>query len=349
MKRSCLVSLILGVLVGGCGRPESPVPASAPEAGTGITIGFSMGGVRMERWKKDEQIVMDRARALGVQVISLTAVENPDLQNVQAENLLIQGVDVLLVLPQDSEQAARIVELAHEAGVKVIAYDRIIRNCALDYYVTFDNEKVGEYQAQAVMDAVVPGQPSRIAYIGGSPADHNSALLKRGAWRVLAPRVERGEVEVVLETFTKDWSAQNAYLDVKAFLDAGGRVDGVVAANDAVASGVIQALMEYNCHGVPVSGQDAELAACQRVARGTQTVTVYKPLTQLGETAVEMAVRVARGQPVETNASIHNGHREVPAVFLESVPVARTNLAETVVRDGFHSFEDVFGYKPLAP
>ena len=348
MKSSSLACAFLAAILAGCGnKDDAPPPPPSPSP---ITIGFSMGGVRMERWKKDEKILIDRARSMGVQVISLMAVENPDLQNDQAENLIVQGVDVLLVLPKDSEKSARIVEMAHKANVPVIAYDRIILDSPLDYYVTFDNEKVGEYQARGVVDALPPdARPARIAYVGGSPADNNSVLLKRGSMRVLAPLVDSGAVSIVLETSTKDWSAQNAYLDFKAFLDAGGRADGVVAANDATASGVVQALAECGIQGVPVSGQDAELTACQRVARGTQALTVYKPLAKLGEVAVDLAVRVARGLPVKTNASIHNRHRDVPSIFLESIPVTRDNLADTVVRDGFHSFEDVFGYKPRSP
>ncbi len=331
----------------GCGGSESPPPPAAPDAASQpVMIGFSQGGVRLERWIKDEQSIINRARELGASVLSLTALENPDLQNNQAENLIIQGVDVLVVVPQDSEKSARIIELAHKAGIPVIAYDRIIRNCALDYYVSFDNVKVGEYQAAGVIAALDPDRTNRLAYIGGSPVDANSAQLKQGAMRVLQPLLASGKATLELETFTADWSAQNAYQDMKNFLDAGGRVEGVVAANDATASGVIQALHEYGLPALPVSGQDAELGACQRVAQGTQIVTVYKPIDQLGRMAAEMAVQVARGLPVPVNASVNNGFHDVPSVLLESISVNRENLNDTVVRDGFHTHAEVFGGHP---
>ena len=336
------------VLLAGCGGPEKSIspPAGPAAAAQPVMIGFSQGGVRLERWKKDEQSIVDRARELGANVISLTALENPDLQNNQAENLVIQGVDVLVVVPQDSEKSSRIVELAHKAGIPVIAYDRIIRNCALDYYVSFDNVKVGEYQAAGVIAALDPNRANRLAYIGGSPVDANSAQLKQGAMRVLQPLLDSGKATLELETFTADWSAQNAYQDMKHFLDEGGRVDGVVAANDATAGGVIRALHEFGLSAIPVSGQDAELGACQRVAQGTQTVTVYKPIAQLGRMAAEMAVQAARGLPVPVNASVNNGFRDIPSVLLESISVNRENLKDTVVRDGFHSYEEVFGTHP---
>ena len=335
-------------MLAGCGgsEPATPPPAGPGAASKPVMIGFSLGGIRLERWIKDEQSIVERARELGATVVCLSALENPDLQNNQAENLIIQGVDVLVVVPQDSEKSARIIELAHEAGIPVIAYDRIIRNCALDYYVSFDNVKVGEYQAAGVIAALDPDRTNRLAYIGGSPVDANSAQLKQGAMKVLGPLLESGRATLELETFTADWSAQNAYQDMKQFLEAGGRVDGVVAANDATASGAIQALREFGLPPLPVSGQDAELGACQRVAQGAQTMTVYKPIDQLGRMAAEMAVQVARGLPVPVNASVNNGFRDVPSVLLESISVTRENLNDTVVRDGFHSYEQVFGTHP---
>ena len=333
-------------MLAGCGPADrlsapEPVPESGPAP---VVIGFSMGGIRMERWKKDEQIIVRLARERGAQVISFSANDNPELQNDQAENLIIQGVDVLLVVPYDGEKSARIVEMAHRAGIPVIAYDRIIRNCELDYYVSFDNEKVGEYQAQGVLDALDPSRTNRLAYIGGSPLDNNSYQLKRGAMRVIEPEVAQGRAIVVLETFTRDWSSQNAYVDLREFLAAGGRVDGVVAANDATASGVVQALREQGLAGIPVSGQDADLAACRRLVEGTQQMTVYKPLERLGAAAVELALQVARGGAVPADTTVNNGACEVPTILLESVPVTRANLDETVVRDGFHSRASIYGH-----
>lgn len=330
---------------GGSEKLEAP-PVEPTSVLKPVVIGLSLSGDRLARWKMDEQIIRDRARELGASVVSLSANENSDIQNDQAENLIIQGVDILLVVPHDAEKSSKIVEMAHNAGISVIAYDRIIRHCALDYYVSFDNVKVGRYQALGVIAALDPNRKNRLAYIGGSPKDANSALLKQGAMKVLKPLLKKRRVTLELETFTKDWSSQNAYLDLTKFLSEGGSVDGIIAANDSTASGVIQALAKQGLSGIPVSGQDAELAACQRLVQGTQTMTVYKPLRLLGNTAVDLAMQVVRGLPVETSSSVNNGLRPVPSILLESIPVTRANLNDTVIRDGFHSYDDVYGIRP---
>ncbi len=343
--------MLAAMMFSGCGSSDPPESKAIESTNSlkPVLIGFSLGGVRMERWKKDEKFIELRAEELGAKVMGLSANDNADLQNSQAENLIMQGVDVLLVVPQHAEESAQIVDIAHQAGVKVIAYDRIIQNCALDYYVSFDNEKVGEYQARGVVQALDLSRTNHLIYIGGSPVDNNSHQLKKGAMKVLEPLIQSGKVVLELETFTTDWSLQNAYLDTQEFLKKGIPVQGVIAANDATAAGALQALQEHGLMGIPISGQDAELSACQRVAQGTQTVTVYKPLQALACMAVDMAVKVARGEPLVPNAAVNNGFHDVPSVLLESIPVHRKNLNETVIQDGFHSYEAVFGVSPLNP
>ncbi len=351
MKCGVYLVMVAAVMMSGCGSSDPPESKSADFTNSSkpVLIGFSLGGVRMERWKKDEQYIELRARELGAKVMGLSANDNADLQNSQAENLIMQGVDVLLVVPQNAEESAKIVDLAHQAGIQVIAYDRIIKNSALDYYVSFDNEKVGEYQARGVLQALDLSRTNHLIYIGGSPVDNNSHQLKKGTMKVLEPLIQSGQVVLELETFTDDWSLQNAYLDTQKFLQKRIPVDGVIAANDATAAGALQALQENGLVGIPISGQDAELSACQRVAQGTQTVTVYKPLQSLARMAVDMAVKVARGEVLVPNAVVHNGFYDVPSILLESIPVHRKNLNETVIQDGFHSYESVFGVKSPHP
>lgn len=351
MKCGGFLAVLAAMMMAGCGSSDRPESRAVESSGPSkpVLIGFSLGGVRMERWKKDEKYIELRAHELGAKVMGLSANDNADLQNSQAENLLMQGVDVLLVVPQNAEESSKIVEMAHQAGVKVIAYDRIIQNCALDYYVSFDNEKVGEYQARGVIQALDLTRTNHLIYIGGSPVDNNSQQLKKGSMRVLEPLIQSGKVVMELETFTDDWSLQKAYLDTQDFLRKGLPLHGVVAANDALAAGVLQALQEHGLAGIPVSGQDAELSACQRVVQGTQTLTVYKPLQSLARMAVDMAVKVARNEPMAPNAVVNNGFQDVPSFLLGSIPVFRTNLNETVIQDGFHSYEAVFGTPPSKP
>lgn len=308
-----------------------------------IVIGFLMASnsSSIERWVKDRNFFVQRAEQLGAKVTVLDAGIDADLQLKHAENLILQGVDVLVIVPQDAVKASLIVDKAHEAGIKVIAYDRLIKNPSLDYYISFDNVKVGESQAQGVLDAVSGG---KFAYVGGSETDTNAFLVKEGAFNILQPLIDAGDIEVVFNEFTKDWKQDVAYTNMKEFLDAGGTVDAVVAANDSTAAGVILALEEKGLAGkVPVSGQDASLAAVQFIANGKQTVTVYKPIKDLAYKSAEVAVAVVTGESIETNNTIQNGSVETPALLLDVVSVTKDTIEDTVIKDGFLSREEVYG------
>jgi D-xylose transport system substrate-binding protein len=233
-----------------------------------------------------------------------------------------------------------VVALAHKANIKVISYDRLIKNANVDFYVTFDNEKVGQMQAQGVLNATSSGN---FAYIGGAPTDNNSSLLKRGSMAVLEPYTMAHGIKLVINELMTDWKPEEAYKTIKNYLTKGGKLDGVIAANDGTASGVIMALNEFGLAGkIPVSGQDAELSACQRVVSGMQTMTVYKPIRILAEQAANIAVQVAKGNiPVSDNMTA-NGLIDVPSKYLEPIPVTKENMLTTVVSDGFHTKAEIY-------
>lgn len=308
-----------------------------------IVIGFIMASNSSseERWLKDRNLFTERAHELGAKVIVLDAGTDDTLQLKHAENLILQGVDVLVVVPQDAEKSGLIVEKAHQAGIRVIAYDRLIKNPALDYYISFDNVKVGESQAEGVLNVVKKG---KFAYVGGSETDTNAFLVKEGAFKVLQPLIDNKDIELVYNEFTPDWKKEVAYISMKKFLADGGTVDAVVAANDSTAGGVILALEEAGLAGkVPVSGQDASLAAVQYVASGKQTVTVYKPIKNLATKAAEMAVAIIRNENVVTNNTIQNGPVRTPAYLLDVVSVTKDTIDETVIKDGFLTRKEIYG------
>lgn len=306
-----------------------------------IKIGFSMDTLQEERWQKDRDLFVAMAEKLGATVEVQSANSDDAKQIAQAENLISQGVDVLVVIPHNADASAAIVEKAHEAGIKVLAYDRLIRNSDLDLYVSFDNERVGEMQAEAITKLVPKG---KYVYIGGSETDNNALLFKKGAFNILQPLIDKGDIEVVYDQFTKDWNPANALANMENALTANNnQIDAVVAANDGTAGGVVQALAAQGLAGkIPVSGQDAELAAVQRIVEGTQTMTVYKPIKLLAEMAAELAVKMAKGEPFETDGVIHNGKIDVPSVLLDPISVDKSNIDDTVIADGFHSREDVY-------
>jgi D-xylose transport system substrate-binding protein len=306
-----------------------------------IVIGFSMATLQEERWQKDRDFFVAAAEKLGAEV-NVQAANNDDAkQTQQAESLISQGVDVLVIVPNNAEATAAIVEKAHAAGIKVIAYDRLIKNSDLDLYVSFDNERVGEMQATAITKLVPKG---KYVYIGGADTDNNAHLFKKGAFNILQPLIDAGDIEVVYDQFTKEWNPANALANMENALTANSnKIDAVVAANDGTAGGVIQALASQGLDGkVPVSGQDAELAAAQRIVEGTQTMTVYKPIKALAEKVAEISVQIANGEEIKTDKVINNGKIDVPSILLDPVAVDKANIDTTLIADGFHTKEDVY-------
>ncbi|MBN1156884.1 substrate-binding domain-containing protein [Candidatus Woesearchaeota archaeon] len=348
MKRSncyavCGLLLMTVLLFSGCGSGKKTTEKTALSEES-VIVGFSLGTLREERWLKDQELFTERVNELGGKTIVEFANNDAALQLSQSENLIAQGVDVLVVVPQDAEGAAVMVEKAHAAGIKVVAYDRMIKNCDLDFYVSFDSVKVGELEAKGVVDVVGEGD---FAYIGGSPTDNNAFLLKEGSMKVLEPKIESGEITLVVDEFSSDWKSEEAYKTMKEYLEKSGRIDAAVCANDGTAFGAIQALSEYGLAGkVPVSGQDAELSACQRVVEGTQTVTVYKPIKSLAYQAADIAVALAKNQAPESNSKVSNGKIEVLSFLIEPINVNKDNMMETIIKDGFHTYEEVYANVP---
>jgi D-xylose transport system substrate-binding protein len=301
-----------------------------------------MDTLKEERWQRDRDLVVRRGEELGARVLVQAANGNDALQNAQAENLLTQGVSVLLVAPHNGKSAAAIVHAAHRAGVPVIAYDRLINDADLDLYVSFDAVRVGEMQAEYLVKRRLKGS---YVLIEGAPTDHNAHLLRKGHLNVLKPYLERGDITLAADQWARDWQPVEALKVMEnALTRTGNRVDAVLAANDGTAGGAIQALAEQKLAGrVPVTGQDAELSACQRIVAGTQGMTIYKPIKRLADKAAEVAVLLARKQPVpDPTTKVHNGKIDVPSILLPAVTVDRDNLDETVIKDGYQKREDVY-------
>ncbi|KMK75174.1 substrate-binding domain-containing protein [Alkalihalobacillus pseudalcaliphilus] len=304
-------------------------------------IGFSMDTLEEERWYRDRDLFKEAIEILGAEVEITTANVDDTIQVYQAETLISQGVDVLVLVPNNAEATAAIVNKAHMSGIKVLSYDRLVKNADIDLYVSFDNEEVGKLQAKALTSIVPSGN---YVYIGGASTDYNAHLLKKGVFDVLKPFIQKGDITVVYDQWTDDWEPEHAYTNMLAALEAnGGEIDAVIAANDATAGGVIQALEQWGLAGeVAVAGQDADLAAAQRIIEGTQTMTVYKPIPILAYEAAELALQLAEGTKIVTDEKVNNGKIEVPAVLLEPIAVNRNNMEATIIADGFHQKHEVF-------
>jgi D-xylose transport system substrate-binding protein len=338
-----VVSLLLSVLIGlSLGRKNAAGPDAARS--TGVRIGLSLDTLKEARWQADRDMFVRRAEELGATVLVQSANGDDTVQISDVEKLITQRVDVLVIVPHDGKAMARAVELAHKAGIPVIAYDRIIRDSELDLYVSFDNIRVGELQARYLVDHLPTPGRGRIARIYGAKTDNNAALFKAGQDSVLDPLVKSGAITVLHEDWAEDWKPENAKRIMNAAITAkGARIDAVLASNDGTAGGAVQALSEEGLAGkVLVTGQDADLVALQRIAAGTQAMTIYKPLHTLAQGAAEIAVKMGTGKPVIARQTVNNGAIEVPSVLFDVVTVTRDNIEATVVKDGLHKREDIF-------
>ena len=311
------------------------------KAGEPVYIGFSMDTLKEERWQRDKALVEARAAEVGARVDVQVANGDDAVQTKQCDNMLTKGVDVLIVAPHNGEIAASIVERAHAAGVPVISYDRLIKNSEPDLYVSHQVVKMGEMQADYALKKVPKGN---YVLIFGAATDNNAMLLRQGQMNILKPAIDRGDVKVVSEQFAKEWKAEEAQrITEDALTKTKNDVQAIVASNDGTAGGAISALDVAGLTGkVLVTGQDAQLDAIQRIAKGTQTMTIYKPIKPLADSAVDSALKLARGEALDAKDKINNGKIDVPAILQEPQAVDKANLDATVVKDGYHKCEDVY-------
>ncbi|MBT2704331.1 D-xylose ABC transporter substrate-binding protein [Chryseobacterium sp. ISL-80] len=307
-----------------------------------LKIGFSMDTLEEERWPRDRDFFKEAVESLGAEVVIREAKGDDTLQIVQAETLISEGVDLLVIVPHNAEAVATIVNKAHSSGIKVISYDRLVKNSSVDLYISFDNELVGELQAQAITKLVPKG---KYVYIGGANTDNNAHLLKKGVFNVLQPFIDRGDIQVVYDQWTENWTPENAFANMEAALEINNNeIDAVIAANDATAGGVIKALEAQGLEGeIPVAGQDADLAAAQHIVQGTQTMTIYKPIKTLAYEAARAAIKMAGGETVATNRKMNNGKLEIPSLLLSPIAVDKDNIDDTIIADGFHKRDEVYG------
>ena len=323
MKKRILIytlMLVAGYMVMHSCKPRQKTPV----------IGLLMDQFNVERWAYDTTYFIKTVNELGGKVICLAANGDADKQMEQAKQLLEKNADVFVILPVDAKKAADIVRMVKkEYGKYVIAYDRLIQSAYIDYYVSFDNAKVGELQAEYIITRL---QKGNIALIGGPPSDQNSFYLKAGQSSVLQPYIERGDVKVVYNKMVDDWTFEEGYRLANECLQ-NNQVDAVIAGNDLLARGVIKALQEKGLAGkVLVAGQDADSQACENIVLGLQTMSVHKPIMDIASSAARMAIDLANGKEI-TNAtfSLNNGFKMVPSLLLNPKVVNKGNIAMEII------------------
>ena len=321
---------------------ETSTTAATPSPHAGpVRIGFSMDTLKEERWQRDKQLIDQRAKEVGAHLDVEVANGDDAVQTNQAENMLTKGVDVLIVAPHNGEIAASIVEAAHRKGVPVISYDRLIRNSDVDLYISHQVERIGEMQADYALKHVPRGN---YVLIGGSPTDYNAILLRKGQMNILKPAVDRHDIKIISDQFAREWKAEEALrITEDALTRTGNKIQAIVASNDGTAGGAISALEAAGLAGkVLVTGQDAQKDAMQRIVKGTQTMTIYKPIKPLADNAVDAAMKLAQKQPVATTDKINNGKKDVPAILIAPIAVDKSNV-DITIKDGYHTHQDVYG------
>ena len=296
-----------------------------------LTVGVSWSNFQEERWKTDEAAIKSALDAAGATYVSADAQSSSSKQLTDIESLIAQGVDALIVLGQDTAAVVPAVQAAADQGIPVVAYDRLIEDPRA-FYLTFDNVEVGRMQARAVLEAAPNG---RYVMIKGSPTDPNADFLRGGQQEVIQAAIDAGDIEIVGEAYTDGWLPANAQRNMEQILtETGNEVDAVVASNDGTAGGVVAALTAVGLDGIPVSGQDGDHAALNRVASGTQTVSVWKDARDLGKSAAEIAVALAGGTDMSQVDGVQKwtspSGTEMFAKFLAPVPVTKDNLGAVV-------------------
>jgi D-xylose transport system substrate-binding protein len=304
-------------------------------------IGFSIDDLRVERWSRDRDYFVAAATQLGAKVFVQSADASEQKQIAQIENLISRGVDVIVIVPYNATVLNNAIKEAKKANIKVVSYDRLALNSDIDAYISFDNKAVGEMQARALVDLKPKGN---YYLLGGAPTDNNAKMLREGQLSVLDPLVAKGDIKIVGKQWVKEWSPAEAMSIVENALTANNnKIDAIVASNDGTAGGAIQALASQKLSGkVPVSGQDADLAAVRRVLAGSQAMTVYKPLKLIASEAAKLSVQLVRNEKPAYNAQYDNGFKKVNTLLLKPTPLTKANI-NLLVKDGFFTDAQIAG------
>ncbi len=308
-----------------------------------IKIGFLIPASVGFRWPTDQKYVEKTAKELGVEVYTISAENDENQQLKQANDLLNKGVDVLIVVPVNSNTSAAIVRDAHDQGVPVIGYDRLIANSDLDYLVTFDGGKIGELMVNHALEIKPKGN---YVLLWGDAGDVNAIFIKDAQEKILAPHITNGDINIIYKTFVEDWSKANSHHIMQQIISkTDKKIDAIITSYDGLAIGALEAMREYGIEDKFVlTGQDAELASIKAIVSGDQSMTVYKSIRNVAETSVKLAIKLAKKQKVkEVNGKINNGRKDVPTILLTPQAVTKSNIQTTVIADGFFTEQDVYG------
>lgn len=339
MKGKLTFILCLLLFLTACGNADQKSRPVQTQEAKKIQIGMSFDSFVIERWQRDRDVFVSTAKELGAEVNVQNANGDLEEQKKQIDYFIEKGMDVIVIICVDSNGLRSSVNKAKEKGIKVIAYDRLIKDSDIDLYISFDNTQVGAMMADALITQELSG--GSVLMLGGSPADNNVPLVETEFKKIMA----ENNVTILDSVHADGWLAELAAEYVYSHMNVVTQADAIMCGNDNIASQVVPALAEKRLAGkVMVTGQDADLEACQRIVEGTQLMTVYKPVEKLAQRAAEYAVALAQGSELtgEDVTMIYNGDFLVPYVGLEPVSVTRENINDVIINSGFHLKEDVY-------
>ncbi|MCR4850575.1 MAG: substrate-binding domain-containing protein [Lachnospiraceae bacterium] len=341
MKRKLIIfATIMAVLLSsGCSAKETQTKENNKIQEDKLKIGMCFDSFVIERWQRDRDVFVQAAKELGAEVNVQNANGDVEEQKKQIDYFIKKDMDVIVIVCIDSDALSDSVKDAKDAGIKVIAYDRLINNADIDLYVSFDNEMVGTLMGQALVDNGLSG--GSVIMIGGSPTDNNVSLVNNAFMKVM----EDNDVGIMDITYCDGWRAELASDYVYANKEMVSQCDAIMCGNDNLASQVVSALSVQRMAGEKlVTGQDADLEACQRIVEGTQLMTVYKPVEKLAHRAAECAVALGKDEELTGDdiGTMDNGKADIPYVKLEPIMVTKDNIDETIINSGFHMRDEVY-------
>jgi D-xylose transport system substrate-binding protein len=346
-------TLACGAIVAGCGDDDSGGSSSGGGNASSDSGGGDVGKVAVllpdskssVRWETVDRPFLKKAfEDAGVEAEIQNAEGDKSTQQQQAEQAITNGAKVILLVNLDSGSGAAIEAQAAAQGVKVIDYDRLTLDSPnVDYYVSFDNEKVGQLQGQGLVDCLGDKQGAQIAVLNGSPTDNNATLFKNGYDSVINPKFDSGDWKEIDDQSVPDWDNQKALTIFEQILQKNNnKVDGVLAANDGLANAAISAIKQRKLPQVPVTGQDATLQGIQNIVNGDQCMTVYKAIEKEAQAAADLAIALAKGEePSGADDTVNNNTKDVPSVLLDPVPVTVDNISEYTENPDFPKVEDI--------
>lgn len=339
----CACILITGACVQGPPADGNPADGKPRDPNAKVRIGFSMATLQEERWQRDRAAFEAHCKEMNAECVVTVADNKADKQANDVDNLLTQGIDVLVIAPQDATQAASMVEKAKAQNVPVVSYDRLINSEKIDVYVSHQVPVIGQKIAEYALQKVPKGN---YIMVYGSSTDNNAVIMKKAQLAVLQSAIDSGDIKIVADQFIADWKPVEALNFVEnALTQKRDDIQAVVVSNDGMAGGVVSALEKRGLTGkVLVTGQDAQIDALQRIAEGKQTMTVYKPIIPLANAAVEAAIKLAKKEPLSEAKPFKNDTlgKDIPAILLEVKVVDKDNLMETVIKDGYAKYDEVF-------